>query len=215
MSVCRILVPGGRVACVVGDICLSRRVAGRHHVRQDYQPTIQVCVHAGVWHRNCVPPIHPAQSFQHKARSFAISTLSRHSPMSHAASSRKSSAHPFSAQAWRIQKADPRARTYVFHLYRLLREILCPIWTDVLPSAADDTSDSLFRRNTKTAYPDVLCLSRGIMWSDPYRRSRTTAMAAIETGRYPASALKSDPHLGLFCTPLSKSLVMHRSKCTR
>ncbi len=28
----RTLVPGGRVACVVGDICLSRRRAGRHHV---------------------------------------------------------------------------------------------------------------------------------------------------------------------------------------
>ena len=28
----RVLVPGGRVACVVGDICLSRRNAGRHHV---------------------------------------------------------------------------------------------------------------------------------------------------------------------------------------
>ena len=28
----RVLVPGGRVACVVGDICLSRRQAGRHHV---------------------------------------------------------------------------------------------------------------------------------------------------------------------------------------
>lgn len=28
----RVLVPGGRVACVVGDICISRRQAGRHHV---------------------------------------------------------------------------------------------------------------------------------------------------------------------------------------
>ena len=28
----RILVPGGRIACVVGDICLSRRKTGRHHV---------------------------------------------------------------------------------------------------------------------------------------------------------------------------------------
>lgn len=26
------LTPGGRVACVVGDVCLSRRNAGRHHV---------------------------------------------------------------------------------------------------------------------------------------------------------------------------------------
>jgi site-specific DNA-methyltransferase (adenine-specific) len=28
----RVLVPGGRVACVVGDVCLSRRRVGRHHV---------------------------------------------------------------------------------------------------------------------------------------------------------------------------------------
>lgn len=28
----RVLVPGGRVACVVGDICVSRREGGRHHV---------------------------------------------------------------------------------------------------------------------------------------------------------------------------------------
>ncbi|MBN2080946.1 site-specific DNA-methyltransferase [bacterium] len=28
----RVLVPGGRICCVVGDVCLSRREAGRHHV---------------------------------------------------------------------------------------------------------------------------------------------------------------------------------------
>jgi DNA modification methylase len=28
----RVLIPGGRICCVVGDICLSRRAAGRHHV---------------------------------------------------------------------------------------------------------------------------------------------------------------------------------------
>jgi DNA modification methylase len=28
----RVLVPGGRIACVAGDILLSRRTAGRHHV---------------------------------------------------------------------------------------------------------------------------------------------------------------------------------------
>ena len=28
----RILVPGGRIACVVGDVCLSRQEAGRHYV---------------------------------------------------------------------------------------------------------------------------------------------------------------------------------------
>jgi site-specific DNA-methyltransferase (adenine-specific) len=28
----RVLVPGGRVVCVVGDVCVSRRSGGRHHV---------------------------------------------------------------------------------------------------------------------------------------------------------------------------------------
>jgi modification methylase len=28
----RVLVPGGRICCVVGDICISRRKGGRHHV---------------------------------------------------------------------------------------------------------------------------------------------------------------------------------------
>lgn len=28
----RVLVPGGRVCCVVGDVCISRRQGGRHHV---------------------------------------------------------------------------------------------------------------------------------------------------------------------------------------
>lgn len=28
----RVLVPGGRICCVAGDVCLSRRKAGRHHV---------------------------------------------------------------------------------------------------------------------------------------------------------------------------------------
>jgi site-specific DNA-methyltransferase (adenine-specific) len=28
----RVLVPGGRICCVVGDVCLSRRAAGRHYI---------------------------------------------------------------------------------------------------------------------------------------------------------------------------------------
>jgi site-specific DNA-methyltransferase (adenine-specific) len=28
----RVLVPGGRIACVVGDVCIARRKGGKHHV---------------------------------------------------------------------------------------------------------------------------------------------------------------------------------------
>ncbi len=29
---CRVLAPGGRICCVVGDVCVSRKGVGRHHV---------------------------------------------------------------------------------------------------------------------------------------------------------------------------------------
>ena len=38
----RVLAPGGRVCCVVGDVCLPRKKAGRHHV-VPLHSDIQVC----------------------------------------------------------------------------------------------------------------------------------------------------------------------------
>jgi len=32
MEACRVLRPGGRICCVVGDVCLPRKKAGRHYV---------------------------------------------------------------------------------------------------------------------------------------------------------------------------------------
>jgi DNA modification methylase len=54
----RVLVPGGRICCVVGDVCLPRKKAGRHHV-MPLHADIQVrgrnlgldCLTPILWHK--------------------------------------------------------------------------------------------------------------------------------------------------------------------
>lgn len=54
----RLLVPGGRLVCVVGDVCLSRREHGRHLVMPLHADICVVCRHIGfdnlnpiIWHK--------------------------------------------------------------------------------------------------------------------------------------------------------------------
>jgi len=57
-EMCRILVPGGRVVCVVGDVCLSRRTFGRHVVFPLHSDIAVICRKIGldnlnpiIWHK--------------------------------------------------------------------------------------------------------------------------------------------------------------------
>ena len=54
----RVLVPGGRLVCVVGDVCLSRRAFGRHVVVPLHADICVMCRHLGfdnlnpiIWHK--------------------------------------------------------------------------------------------------------------------------------------------------------------------
>lgn len=54
----RVLVPGGRLVCVVGDVCLSRRAFGRHLVMPLHSDIAVACRHIGfdnlnpiIWHK--------------------------------------------------------------------------------------------------------------------------------------------------------------------
>ncbi len=57
-EVYRVLVPGGRLVCVVGDVCLSRREHGRHLVMPLHADTTVICRKLGfdnlnpiIWHK--------------------------------------------------------------------------------------------------------------------------------------------------------------------
>jgi len=54
----RVLVPGGRMVCVVGDVCLSRRKNGRHRIMPLHADTTVMCRNIGfdnlnpiIWHK--------------------------------------------------------------------------------------------------------------------------------------------------------------------
>src|SRR3990172_7557977 len=54
----RVLVPGGRLVCVIGDVCLSRRRNGRHLVMPLHADICVMCRHIGfdnlnpiIWHK--------------------------------------------------------------------------------------------------------------------------------------------------------------------
>ncbi len=54
----RVLVPGGRVCCVVGDVCLSRRKHGRHRIVPLHADIVVMCRELGfdnlnpiIWHK--------------------------------------------------------------------------------------------------------------------------------------------------------------------
>ena len=57
-EVCRVLVPGGRLVCVVGDVCVSRRSFGRHLVFPLHADISVICRKIGldnlnpiIWHK--------------------------------------------------------------------------------------------------------------------------------------------------------------------
>jgi DNA modification methylase len=54
----RVLVPGGRLVCIVGDVCLSRRMHGRHRVMPLHSDIAVICRKIGfdnlnpiIWHK--------------------------------------------------------------------------------------------------------------------------------------------------------------------
>jgi len=64
-EVYRVLVPGGRLVCVVGDVCVSRRSFGRHLVFPLHSDICVICRKIGfdnlnpiIWHKS-VPPSVP------------------------------------------------------------------------------------------------------------------------------------------------------------
>src|SRR5258708_30852956 len=70
----RVLVPGGRVACVVGDICLSRREAGRHYV---LPLSADLQVRARRIGFDCLTPIRWQKVAKYQARGISFQSVPR------------------------------------------------------------------------------------------------------------------------------------------
>ncbi|MGI9539774.1 MAG: DNA-methyltransferase [Miltoncostaeaceae bacterium] len=174
----RVLVPGGRIACVVGDICISRRRGGRHHV---LPLSADIQVHARKLGFDCLTPIrwmkvaNIALEASRSSRFLGKPNLPNgivKNDLEHILFLRKPGGYrsPTEEQQKRsFIETDDYARWFA------------PVWTDVTGQ---------LRREHPAPYPMEVPRRLIRMFSfagdtvlDPFGGTGTTAAAAIETGR--------------------------------
>ncbi len=178
----RLLVPGGRIACVVGDICISRRRGGRHHV---LPLSADIQVRARRLGFDCLTPIrwmkvaNIALEASRSSRFLGKPNLPNgivKNDIEHILFLRKPGGYrsPTDDQQQRsFIKTDDYARWFA------------PVWTDVTGQ---------LRREHPAPYPLEVPRRLIRMFSftgdrvlDPFAGTGTTALAAVETGRHSIS----------------------------
>jgi site-specific DNA-methyltransferase (adenine-specific) len=183
----RILVPGGRVACVVGDVCISRRQGGRHHVlplSSDIQVRARKLGFDNLtpirWLKVANMKLEASKSGRYLGKPNLPNGIIKND-LEHIVFLRKPGGYrkptPEMEQASRIETDD-----YVRYF--------SPIWTDVTGQ---------LRRDHPAPYPLEIPRRLIRMFSfagdtvvDPFAGTGTTAMVAAETGRSSVS-VEIDP----------------------
>jgi len=174
----RILVPGGRVACVVGDVCLSRRKAGRHHVlplSADIQVRARQIGFDNLTPIRWLKVANIALEASRSSRFLGKPNLPNgiiKNDLEHILFLRKPGGY---RNPTKEQEAGSRIETDVYASW------FAPIWTDV---------PGQHRRDHPAPYPVAVPRRLIQMFSfvgdtvvDPFAGTGTTAIAAMESGR--------------------------------
>lgn len=174
----RVLVPGGRVACVVGDICISRKVGGRHYVLP-LSADIQVrarrlgfdCLTPIRWLKVANIKLEASRSSRYLGKPNLPNGIVKND-LEHILFLRKPG-------GYRKPTAEMEKRSFISA--DDYSKWFAPVWTDVTGQ---------LRRNHPAPYPIEIPRRLIRMFSfvgdtvlDPFGGTGTTAIAAIETGR--------------------------------
>ncbi len=173
----RVLVPGGRVACVVGDVCLSRRTAGRHYVlplSADIQVRVRElgfdCVTPIRWLKVANIRLEASRSSRFLGKPNLPNGVVKND-VEHILFFRKPGYRKPTEEMERLSRisTDDYVRWFA------------PVWTDVTGQ---------LRRDHPAPYPIEVPRRLVRMFSfvgdtvlDPFAGTGTTAVAALETGR--------------------------------
>ncbi|HET8682924.1 MAG TPA: site-specific DNA-methyltransferase [Micromonosporaceae bacterium] len=183
----RILVPGGRVASVVGDVCISRRQGGRHHVLP-LSADIQVRArHLGFdnltpirWLKVANIKLEASRSSRFLGKPNLPNGVVKND-LEHILLLRKPG-------GYRSPTAEQQERSFIST--EEYSKLFAPIWTDITGQ---------LRRDHPAPYPVEVPHRLIRMFSfvgdtvvDPFGGTGTTAVAAIETGRHSVS-VEIDP----------------------
>ncbi len=183
----RVLVPGGRVACVVGDICISRRKGGRHHVLP-LSADIQVRARAlGFdvltpirWQKVANIALEASRSSRYLGKPNLPNGVVKND-LEHILFLRKPGGY---RKPTRFQEDNSRIESGDYARW------FSPVWTDV---------SGQLRKDHPAPYPVEIPRRLIKMFSfvddvvlDPFAGTGTTAVAAVETGRSSIS-IELDP----------------------
>jgi DNA modification methylase len=183
----RILVPGGRVACVVGDVCLSRRKAGRHYVlplSADIQVQARKLGFDNLtpirWQKVANMKLEASKSGRYLGKPNLPNGIIKND-LEHIVFLRKPGGYRKPTPA---MEAESRIETDDYVRY------FSPVWTDVTGQ---------LRKDHPAPYPVEIPRRLIRMFSfagdtvvDPFAGTGTTAIAAMETGRHSIS-VEIDP----------------------
>lgn len=178
----RVLVPGGRIACVVGDVCISRRRGGRHYVLP-LSADIQVRARSlGLdaltpirWQKVSNIRLEASKSSRFLGKPNLPNGIVKND-LEHILFLRKPGGY---RQPTPEQERLSRIETEEY------MQLFSPVWTNVTGQ---------LRRDHPAPYPTEIPRRLIRMFSftgdtvlDPFGGTGTTAMAAIETGRHSLS----------------------------
>lgn len=173
----RILVPGGRVTCVVGDVCISRRKGGRHYVlplAADLQVRARRLGFDNLtpilWHKVANIRLEASRS----ARYWEAQPAERGRQERHRA-------YPVLPQARRVPKAHGGDGASLVDRDRELQEMVCTHLVGYHRPGSARSSSALPAGSAAPAHPNVQFRWRYRV--DPFAGTGTTAVAAFETGR--------------------------------
>jgi site-specific DNA-methyltransferase (adenine-specific) len=174
----RILVPGGRVACVVGDICVSRRQSGRHHVlplSADFQVRAR---HLGF---DCLTPIRWLKVSNIKLEASKSARYLGKPNLPNGIVKNDIEHILFFRKPGGYRKPTPEMEKRSFIATDDYIRWFAPIWTDVTGQ---------LRRDHPAPYPVEVPRRLIRMFSfsgdivvDPFAGTGSTTLAALETGR--------------------------------
>lgn len=174
----RILVPGGRIACVIGDVCISRRNGGRHHV---LPLSADLQVRARRIGLDCLTPIRWMKVANIKLEA-SRSTRYLGKPNLPNGIVKNDIEHIlfFRKPGYRKPTEEMEARSFI--PTEEYMKWFAPIWTDITGQ---------LRKNHPAPYPLEIPRRLIRMFSfvgdtvvDPFAGTGTTALAALETGRH-------------------------------
>ncbi len=178
----RALVPGGRVACVVGDVCVSRRRGGRHHV---LPLSADIQVRARRIGFDCLTPIRWLKVANISMEASRSSRYLGKPNLPNGVVKNDVEHILFLRKPGGYRKPSPEQERRSFIATDDYVRWFSPVWTDITGQ---------LRRDHPAPYPLEVPRRLIRMFSfvgdtvlDPFAGTGTTAVAALETGRHSIS----------------------------